>query len=197
MGLLKSGGFWFLLFILLLAFNAFTFMRTDSFDAIGGLFSEFSGFAGEQKPLAVNEMQVFFCPEDNCSVQLIEKIDSAQKSIYVAIYSFTLDELSDALIRAKARGVDVKVVFDYGQSQNDYSDDEKLAAAGISIARRNGAGYMHNKFAVIDGALVATGSFNYSSNADEKNDENLIFISSPELAAQYKTEFDELWASAS
>jgi phosphatidylserine/phosphatidylglycerophosphate/cardiolipin synthase-like enzyme len=137
--------------------------------------------------------QVFFCPDDECGDKLVQRIDSAQKSIYVAIYSFTLDSVADALIRAKQRGVEVKVVFDYDQSNNTYSDDEKLQLAGIAIARRNGSGYMHNKFMVIDETTIATGSFNYSVNADTKNDENLIFIESTDLASKYKADFDHLW----
>ncbi|MFA6269117.1 MAG: phospholipase D family protein [archaeon] len=144
-------------------------------------------------PQKANEVEVFFCPQDECAQQLIKKIDSSNKSVYIAIYSFTHDEIATALIRAKERGVEVKVVFDYDQSTNTSSDDEKLMAAGIPIARRNGSGYMHNKFTVIDGNVVATGSFNYSQNADTKNDENLVFIVSESIASKFKVDFDHLW----
>ena len=77
--------------------------------------------------------QVYFCPEDNCSVQLISEINSAQFTIDVAIYSFTHDEISRALLRAKNRGVMIRVLFDYGQSNSQYSEDEKLADYGIAI----------------------------------------------------------------
>jgi len=144
-------------------------------------------------PFAVNAVDVYFCPQDECADKLIQRIDSAKTSIYIAIYSFTHDEIASALLRAKERGLDVRVVFDYDQSKNDSSDDELLQAAGILIAFRNGSGYMHNKFAVIDANIVATGSFNYSQNADTKNDENLIFIESAKVAEKYKQDFDRLW----
>ena len=140
------------------------------------------------------EVTAFFCPQDSCAEQLIQHIDSSQKSIHMAIYSFTHDGIADALIRARQRGVDVKVVFDSDESKISSSVDERIQMAGISIARRNGPGYMHNKFTVIDGNIVATGSFNYSQNADTKNDENLIFIASDEIASKFSIDFDILWA---
>ncbi|VVB75612.1 Cardiolipin synthase [uncultured archaeon] len=141
----------------------------------------------------VNSVEVFFCPQDACADKMIQHIDLAKDSIYVAIYSFTHDGIAQALVRAKERGVDVRVVFDYDQSKISASDDELLQAAGILIAFRNGPGYMHNKFMVIDNSIVATGSFNYSQNADTKNDENLVFIESAVVAQKFKTDFDHLW----
>ena len=146
-----------------------------------------------QPAVSLSKVDVFFCPEDNCANQLIREIDSSKKSVYIAIYSFTHDGIADSLIRARSRGVEVKVIFDYDQSTNKSSDDERIFAAGIPIARRNGSGYMHNKFTIIDGNFVATGSFNYSQNADEKNDENLVFIESADIASKFKSDFDYLW----
>lgn len=137
--------------------------------------------------------EVFFCPQDSCAEHLIQKIDSAKDSLYIAIYSFTHDGIADAVIRAKERGVDVKVIFDYDTSANTSSDDEKLASSGVSVARRNGSGIMHNKFSVIDNTVVATGSFNYSNNADTRNEENLIFIESKKVAQQFNQDFNSIW----
>jgi len=156
-----------------------------------GLFNSSNNFS--QPAISPEKVEVFFCPQDDCANQLIREIDSSQKSIYIAIYSFTHDGIADSVIRARNRGVEVKVIFDYDQSTNKSSDDERILAAGIPIARRNGSGYMHNKFTVIDGNFVATGSFNYSQNADETNEENLVFIESKELASKFKADFDKIW----
>lgn len=192
MALWKSSGLWFFLFIIMLALFLINLQGGISSSSFAGLGLNF-GAPQQQSQSASNQIEVFFCPQDRCADQLIAKIDSAQKSIYVAIYSFTLDGVADALIRAERRGVEVKVIFDYGQASGVSSDDEKLAAAGIPIELRNGSGYMHNKFIIIDGELVGTGSFNYSANADEKNDENLIFILDAGLAKKYKADFDQIW----
>lgn len=197
----KSGsGFTFFLIALAVLFVVYVFLQAnpialDNESSSTGLFAlpDFSGSLDYKKEVVANKVDVFFCPEDECASELITKIDSAQKSIYVAIYSFTKDDIAAALIKAKERGVEVKVIFDYDQSKSDYSEDEKLIEAGIEIKRRDGSGYMHNKFAVIDEQIVATGSFNYSDNADNKNDENLLFIFSDDLAVRFLDEFNELW----
>ena len=141
-------------------------------------------------------VEAYFCPQDACADKLVKKIDSASSSIYIAIYSFTLDSISDAVIRAKKRGLDVKVIYDSDQSKNDASDDERLSNEGIKIAYRNGSGYMHNKFTILDMNVVATGSFNYSNNADTRNEENLVFIESTGLAEKFKQNFDYIWSKA-
>ena len=101
------------------------------------------------------------------------------------------------MIRARERGVSVRVVFDYLQASNQYSEDEKLSHGGVAIKIKDGSGFMHNKFAVIDRKKVLTGSFNYSKNGDTKNDENLVLIISEKIAKQYVAEFEEIWEEAS
>jgi phosphatidylserine/phosphatidylglycerophosphate/cardiolipin synthase-like enzyme len=149
-----------------------------------------------QEEVSASAVKVFFCPQDDCAANLVKEIDGADSNIFVAIYSFTHDDIANALIRAKGRGVFVAVVFDSDQSKNASSDDELLASGGILVARRNGSGYMHNKFMVIDEERVATGSFNYSMNADTKNEENLVFIESRELALQFENNFNKIWELA-
>jgi phosphatidylserine/phosphatidylglycerophosphate/cardiolipin synthase-like enzyme len=141
--------------------------------------------------------QVFFCPEDSCAKQLIQRIDAAKSSIHIAVYSFTSQEIADAIIRAKNRGVEIKIITDYVQAAGQYSKDEFLREKGIEIRiKKIASGSMHNKFAIIDNETVATGSFNYTENANEKNDENLIFLDSIETAKLFETEFQEIWQTA-
>lgn len=183
-------------FVVLFAKGGDLLPQTDEFVIPNNSALFGAGFdSNTAQKIVVNEtgVEVYFCPRDECANKLIQRIDSANSSIYIAIYSFTHDEIASALIRAKERGLDVRVVFDYDQSKNDSSDDEKLQMSGILVALRNGSGYMHNKFTVIDGNIVATGSFNYSQNADTRNDENLIFIVGEGVAVKYKKDFDRLW----
>ncbi len=136
----------------------------------------------------------YFCPEDNCSGHLIMLIDNANTSVHAAVYSFTLDSVSDALIRAKQRGVDVKVVVEKDQL-SEYSEYEKLKKAGVPVRIDSNPASMHNKFAVIDGEIVVTGSFNWSNNADKRNNENMIVINSEGIAFDYEKEFQEIFES--
>ncbi len=150
----------------------------------------------QSQPQAFSET-VYFCPEDHCAEQLIERLDLAKESIDIAIYSFTLDEIADSLIRAKERGVSVRVLFDASQASGKYSEDERLTENAVPVkVYDKSSGIMHNKFAVIDSKLVGTGSFNYSQNANKFNDENLIFLDLPSTVQSYKLEFEELWDSS-
>jgi len=57
---------------------------------------------------------------------------------------------------------------------------------------------MHNKFMVVDGDAVQTGSFNYTTSAATRNAENVLVVQdSPELAKAYQSEFKRLWNEAS
>lgn len=180
-----SSGVMFFVIVAVLALLVFAYLREQPIAFEGNLF--------EEKEVVANSVETYFCPEDACATNLVSRINSANKSINIAIYSFTLEEISAVLIDAKERGVSVKVIFDYDQSKSEYSVDEKLSEAGVEVKRRDGSGYMHNKFCIIDEKIVATGSFNYSANANTRNDENLIFVISEELAAKFLNEFNELW----
>jgi phosphatidylserine/phosphatidylglycerophosphate/cardiolipin synthase-like enzyme len=137
---------------------------------------------------------VFFCPEDACSEQVINHIDKARKHVYVAMYSFTLDSIADALIRARNRGVDVRVVVEESQLGRG-SEYERLKKAGVDVMLDGNPALMHNKFAVIDGVVIITGSMNWSWSADNRNDENLVIIYSEQLARRYVEEFLEIWGA--
>ncbi len=143
-------------------------------------------------PSCEQGIKTFFCPEDNCSEVIVSEFDLAQESIDVAVYSFTSDKLANALARASARGVRVRLVCDYSQSRSQYSLFSAVQEIGISACAKKSSGLMHNKFAVIDGKKVIAGSFNYTSAADTKNDEFFLVIESKKTAKEFTLEFQEL-----
>jgi len=100
------------------------------------------------------------------------------------------------LVAAKVRGVKIRVLLDGDNVDMNYSKAESLVDNGIPVRHETGAGLMHNKFAVVDDSITLTGSFNWTRAAESANDENLLKIVSPELAAQYAEEFSELWGIA-
>lgn len=124
---------------------------------------------------------------------LIDKINAAQSTIDLAVYEFDLENVTQALIAAKNRGVTVRVVYD-----NEFSDPDpqmsELKLAGIPAVPDERNAFMHNKFFVFDDACVWTGSFNISVNAAYRNNENALFFCSPEAAQNYSTEFAEMFA---
>ncbi len=104
--------------------------------------------------------------------EIIKTIDSADDYVYFAIYYFTKDNIADALIRAKKRGLDVSGITDRAASESSNKHIlDKLSRAGVDIKiRNNNEGIMHLKTVVTDDAYVS-GSFNWTQSATISNDE--------------------------
>ncbi|MEM3386503.1 MAG: phospholipase D family protein [Nitrososphaerales archaeon] len=139
---------------------------------------------------------VRFSPKGGAASLLISWIDRANESIHVLIYSFTSDAISAALITAKQRGVDVKVVFDDQQVDVSGSEYVKLKDAGVEVRVDARSSLMHNKVAIIDRLVLVTGSYNWSRAAEESNRENLIVLRDPKLASLYEEEFSKIWSAS-
>lgn len=137
----------------------------------------------------------YFSPKGGTQKAILNAINRAQKSIDVAMYSFTVDALADALISAKDRGLAVRVMVDKGQSSGLGAKVDRLIANGVSVRKVDppGSSLMHHKFAIFDGKTLLTGSYNWSANAEVNSYENASFIRSPELVSAYQGHFDGLW----
>jgi len=89
--------------------------------------------------------------------------------------------------------VEVKIVFEEDQVSK-YSEFFKLSRAGVQVKNDTNRYYMHHKVAIIDEYIVLIGSSNWTSSADDKNNENLLVIRSAELAKVFEKEFQRIWA---
>ena len=94
------------------------------------------------------------------ALALVEKaIGAAKSEILVAAYEFTSRDIAEAIEGAAHRGVKVRIVADWKASQDRFSQVPVLQAAGIPVRLDRLYAIMHNKFLVIDGDSVETGSF--------------------------------------
>ena len=132
---------------------------------------------------------------------LTNRIENAQYSIDLAVYSFDYTTLSNALITAYQRGVDVRVVYD---QRNIQSGIQYLINAGIPVLQRtDNNGLMHNKFYIfdvrdsssLDDDWLITGSWNATINGTWSNCQNLVGIQNSDLASAYTIEFNEMFGS--
>ena len=143
--------------------------------------------------------ELYFSRSDPVEKVLVQEIEHARKSIHVLMYSFTDDALAAALQKAAQRGVDVKIVFDHGQTFEKHSLAgmmlDKLGPERIEFRSGKGRGIMHEKMAVYDGADVSLGSFNWTDSARDNNWENLDIIHDSKLAANCELEFNRVWSS--
>jgi cardiolipin hydrolase len=123
-------------------------------------------------------------------------LDTAQQTMHGCVFTITNNALRDALVRAHDRGVQVKVISDDECMKQQGSDIYDMKAYGIPCeSDTDPEAHMHNKFVVIDGQVLITGSFNWTVAAAGRNQENLIFLQDADLSQAYIQEFDRLWAS--
>ncbi len=158
-------------------------------------------------------LERYFSPYDGdqAMTRLIQLVDGAQREIQFMIFAFTHDELTSALIRAARRGVLVRGVHDYTFIRGTSEEAPRLYSAGVYLAtgpfnREDGnentavpgvkshGGKLHCKTMIFDGAIVSTGSFNWSTNAVDNNDENMVVVHSPFVARELQNQWDAIWA---
>ena len=132
---------------------------------------------------------------DGVDELIINDIKSAKRSIYLAMYNFTNDDIEHALVTASRRGVDVKVVTDDDQHQNvDVNLYDELEQAGIDVEDDEGfgKGLMHNKILVIDSSISWSGSANFTNASFYGNWENFVRCTDKDVVTKYKEQIDEL-----
>ena len=148
------------------------------------------------------EIKVFFSPKGGAVEEIVRQIDSAKSYIDIAMYSFTSGPIAEAIVRAKKRGVKIRILMDKEQSQGRYSKYKFFLDNEIAVIQDRHSGIMHNKIAVIDGRVLFTGSYNWTKSAEEKNEENLLEIIDEEdktgeieekLIEIYQKRLDYLW----
>lgn len=143
------------------------------------------GLAG---PISLRDFAVRYSLDEKQNDQaLVRAIDGAQKYAYFAIYEFTKENVADALIRAKERGIEVEGIMDRGQSQYPAQAKivEELESAGIPVEfQRHERGIMHIKLLVTD-KEYALGSYNWTGAATFVNDEILEIGAAEPLRGKY------------
>jgi len=154
------------------------------------------GAAGQRQPKAMEipeeagkESIVLFCPRDNCLGNLVYLINNSKK-IGCAVFDLDIPELADLLKEKDAR------VFIDDSNYPEGGIEEKRNKENLDLRftkQDNSGNLMHNKFCIFDNSIVMTGSFNPTSNDNEKNNNNMIVLFSKYLAENYEDELDELW----
>ena len=139
-------------------------------------------------------IEVYYSPQDGTLEHILAVVNAAQENIYFLAYSFTSDELAAALIEQAKLGVTVRGVFDKDQyHSNQGTEFDNLLNAGMDVNLDGNPRLMHHKVIIIDEQIVITGSYNFSNNAEQNNDENTLIIHNPEIAAAFMTEFQQIY----
>jgi phosphatidylserine/phosphatidylglycerophosphate/cardiolipin synthase-like enzyme len=142
-------------------------------------------------------IDVYFSPDDGVQASFLDLVDNAQESIYFMAFSFTSDEIGEA-VRNRARdGVEVWGVMETEQVKSNIGTEfDPFKQAGLDVLQDGNEGQMHHKVMIIDENTVILGSYNFTNSAEIRNDENLIVVYNEEIAAQFMAEFQRVYAQA-
>lgn len=139
------------------------------------------------------DVELWFFPDnDGGPDRLIELIDTAQKSLRVALFTWTRTDLTEALIAAQERGISVEVVIDRTAARGAGKKVTKiLDDAGIPVALSTGTHLLHHKMLCIDGTTLVNGSANWTKAAFTQNEDCFIIVHN--LTKQQRTKMENLW----
>ena len=135
-------------------------------------------------------IRVYFSPNGGCTDAILAQINQAKTEILIQAYSFTIQPIAQALIRAQKRGVKISAVLDKSNRSQQYSAATFLKNMGIPVFIDDQHAIAHNKIMIIDNRVVITGSFNFTMAAENKNAENLLILEDmDDLIRAYRENF--------
>lgn len=143
-----------------------------------------------EAPAAVD---VQFSPGEACRQRIVAQFGGCRRTSEVCVFTITDDRITGAILAAHARGVKVRVVTDNEKAYDAGSDVRRLAAAGVPVRVDASPYHMHHKFAIFDGRLLLTGSYNWTVGAALNNEENLVAGDDRRLVGAFSGEFERLW----
>jgi len=175
------------------------------------------GIAGKpqrERPIdPTSKVNVYYSQQHDVPRVICDELNQAKQSITVSMFTLRSlkdrvgqDDVLDALLRAKQRGVVVTVLLEkniadqgeyFGRVTPDDPTDERLAAAGIDVVKihtnynNNKYAAMHHKFAVVDGATTMSGAYNWYGGS-LVSDDDLIVVRDPAVARRYLGEVTNL-----
>ncbi len=141
-----------------------------------------------------NDIEVKFCPSQECFDILNKSFSLAKSEIKCAFYELDEINLANTILK-KSNDIDVELIIDDNYLEEDnilLLDDSNVKIYSDMNRGTRYNNYMHNKFCIIDDKILITGSTNPTTNGFYKNNNNIIKIESTYLAANYENEFDQL-----
>jgi phosphatidylserine/phosphatidylglycerophosphate/cardiolipin synthase-like enzyme len=142
-------------------------------------------------------VDTFFSPDDGVLAALVPVLESAQESIYFLAYSFTSNQLGEIVRQQAEAELMIGGVMDDEQVRsNQGTEFDPFRQADLDVRIDGIDGLMHHKVFIVDEQIVVMGSYNFSQNAEERNDENLLIIYDPVIAEQFIFEFQRVHEQA-
>ncbi|MEK7745368.1 MAG: phospholipase D-like domain-containing protein [Elusimicrobiota bacterium] len=152
--------------------------------------------------------RVAFPENGSVSKLLVDAIDHTEASLKLILYDFNLQEVLEALQRARDRNPPVQIQLVLDESHVFPSKPGAVPSPQMQALLKDPKiqvrivrgfdyfGIMHNKIAIFDGKLVEHGSFNWTNAAEKRNHENALFTTDPHRVGMYQLYWDWLWKNA-
>jgi phosphatidylserine/phosphatidylglycerophosphate/cardiolipin synthase-like enzyme len=138
----------------------------------------------------------YFSPQDRQAQRVVDLIANAGQHVRFMAFAFTSDPIAEAMVARAQNGVPVEGVYETRNVEGTGSDFGLLRRGGVDVLEDGNCYTMHHKVIIVDDRIVITGSYNFTRSAEESNDENLLIIDDPTIAAQYIEEFQRVMAQA-
>ena len=145
------------------------------------------------------EIENYFSAEQEVAPVLARLIARADIEVLVMSFSFTNEDIGEALIERAEDGVSVRGVMEKTQAGSTfsyYNDFRRANIDNLQVLEDGNSRVMHHKVLIIDRSITVIGSFNFSNNANESNDENVVIIYDEEFAQPFIEEFELIWIEA-
>lgn len=136
--------------------------------------------------------EAYFSPGDSCRNKIISLLKDAEKTIDICVFTISDNKITQAILDAHKRGIDVTIISDNDKANDKGSDIHYLQNKGLNIIVDKSSYHMHHKFSIFDKKILLSGSFNWTRSATDVNEENILVTGEPGLVSQFSNQFESL-----
>jgi phosphatidylserine/phosphatidylglycerophosphate/cardiolipin synthase-like enzyme len=137
--------------------------------------------------------RAYFSPGSACRNAIGSLLRDAAKAVDICVFTITDNRITDEIVNALGRGVQLRIITDDEKAEDAGSDISRLRGLGVPVRVDHTSNHMHHKFAIFDSATLVTGSYNWTRSAAEYNEENIVLQYDTSLIRQFRSTFEELW----
>jgi phosphatidylserine/phosphatidylglycerophosphate/cardiolipin synthase-like enzyme len=142
--------------------------------------------------------QTLFTSQGSVARSIEGLLLEARVSVDAALYRITNPRLARALGKARDRGLRVRLLVDRNKYQATAVTRKLIAENSLPFqaiyGRKEKGSKLHHKFAVLDGHIVLTGSYNWTLDSEERNFDHMLVLRDTDLVLAYQQEFERLWS---
>jgi phosphatidylserine/phosphatidylglycerophosphate/cardiolipin synthase-like enzyme len=185
--------------------NAYTLEFNEMWGGSGNTFNATNSRVGSAKTnntphffnIGGRTVELYFSPSDNVTSEIVSSLNSANNDVEFCLLSFTRNDLGTAILNLHRNGIlEHGIMENINDSGSEYS---YLTGLGVNLLADNQPTALHHKYAIVDAGnansdpQVITGSHNWTTAAEFRNDENTLIIHDATIANIYLQEFTLRW----